>query len=270
MLALVSFLVGVLGGFVGLALGTMRLPALIFIGVSPTTAAGTNILVSTLSAIVGGYLHIRERRVNWRIVALMGGPAVVGSFTGGFVSSSSVPEGALILVAGIFVSWQSVEFLMRLRQVPNNGPATSTCARPADGPLFTPGRGVTEAAIGLVVGLVGGAVGLILGSVRLPLIIRVLRVDPRVAVGSNLAIGSFMGAFGFIGPRNPGRSGPWYPYSYGIIRHGGYIYWSTTHRPGHSQHADDYDERCPPGCWSSADARWRDPVDRIDGGMKPV
>ena len=53
-LALVSFLVGVLGGFVGLALGTMRLPALLFIGVSHTTAAGTNILVSTLSAIVGG------------------------------------------------------------------------------------------------------------------------------------------------------------------------------------------------------------------------
>ena len=40
---------------------------------------------------------------------------------------------------------------------------------------------------------------MILGSVRLPVIIRVLRVDPRIAAGSNLVIGSFMGAFGFIG-----------------------------------------------------------------------
>ncbi len=192
LLALVSFVVGVLGGFVGLALGTMRLPALLLIGVSPTTAAGTNILVSTLSALVGGYRHIRERRVNWRVVALMGGPAVVGSFVGGFSGSSSVPEGALILIAGVFVSWQSVEFLMRLRQVSGHSQQS------AQG-LFTPGRGFIEAAVGLVVGLVGGAVGLILGSVRLPVIIRVLRMDPRIAAGSNLVIGSFMGAFGFIG-----------------------------------------------------------------------
>ena len=192
LLAAVSFLVGILGGFVGLALGTMRLPALLLIGVSPTTAAGTNILVSTLSALVGGYRHVTERRVDWRIVALMGIPAVVGSFVGGFASSSSIPEGALILVAGLFISWQSVEFLMRIRQVAGYsvGPGQN---------LFTFRRNAIEAFIGLVVGLVGGAVGLILGSVRLPLIIRVLHVDSRIAVGSNMVIGSFMGAFGFVG-----------------------------------------------------------------------
>ena len=41
--------------------------------------------------------------------------------------------------------------------------------------------------------------GLILGSVRLPVIIRVLRIDPRLAAGSNLVMGTLMGAFGFIG-----------------------------------------------------------------------
>ena len=115
LLALVSLLVGVLGGFVGLALGTLRLPALLLIGVPPSTAAGTNILVSALSASTGGYRHIRERRVDWRVVGLMGVPAVAGSFIGGFASSSSIPEGALVLVAGVFVSWQAVEFLLRLR-----------------------------------------------------------------------------------------------------------------------------------------------------------
>ena len=192
LLSAVSFLVGVLGGFVGLALGTMRLPALLLIGVPPATAAGTNILVSTLAALVGGYRHIRERRVDWRVVALMGIPAVVGSFIGGFASSSSIPEGALILVAGVFVSWQSVEFLIRLRRVPSY-------SQVSDQATFTPGRGLIESTMGLVVGLVGGAVGLILGSVRLPLIVRVLRVDPRIAAGSNLVIGFFMGSFGSIG-----------------------------------------------------------------------
>lgn len=193
LLSLVSFLVGVLGGFVGLALGTMRLPALLLIGVAPSTAAGTNIMVSALSALVGGLRHIRDRRVNWRIVALMGGPAVAGSFAGGFSSSSAVPEGALILLAGAFVIWQSVEFMMRLRQAVAAQRFTSGTQT-----ALSPGREALEAVAGLIVGLVGGAVGLILGSVRLPILIR-LRVDPRVAVGTNLVIGLLMGAFGFVG-----------------------------------------------------------------------
>jgi hypothetical protein len=202
LLTLVSFLVGVLGGFVGLALGTMRLPALLLIGVPPSTAAGTNILVSALSALVGGLRHIRGRRVNWRIVALMGGPAVAGSFAGGFSSSWAVPEGALIIVAGTFVIWQSVEFLMRLRQAVAAQQFTSGTQTP-----LSPGREALEAVAGLVVGLVGGAVGLILGSVRLPILIR-LRVDPRVAAGTNLVIGFFMGVFGFVGHGLKGEVDP--------------------------------------------------------------
>ena len=48
-------------------------------------------------------------------------------------------------------------------------------------------------------GLLGGAVGLILGSIRLPALIRILRVDPRIAAGTNLFIGFIMGSVGWIG-----------------------------------------------------------------------
>ena len=64
---------------------------------------------------------------------------------------------------------------------------------------FTPGRMSAEAGIGLGVGLLGGAVGLILGSIRLPALIRILRVDPRIAAGTNLFIGMLIGAFGWVG-----------------------------------------------------------------------
>ena len=53
--------------------------------------------------------------------------------------------------------------------------------------------------MGLAVGLLGGAVGLILGSIRLPALIRVLKVDPRIAAGTNLVIGFVMGSVGWIG-----------------------------------------------------------------------
>ena len=199
LLAATSFAVGLLGGFVGLALGTMRLPCLLLLGVPPTTAAGTNILVSSLSAFAGGYRHILARRVYWGLVLWMGVPAVVGSFLGGFASSTAVPEGALVLLAGMFVTWQSVEFLIALRQRTRAGSTSSVSPAPTSAGRIAPRQGLIEGIVGLVVGLVGGAVGLILGSVRLPVIVRVLKIDPRLAAGSNLVIGTLMGAFGFIG-----------------------------------------------------------------------
>ena len=50
LLTIISLLVGILGGFVGLALGTIRLPALLLLGTPAAIAGGTNIMVSSLSS----------------------------------------------------------------------------------------------------------------------------------------------------------------------------------------------------------------------------
>ena len=44
LLTVISLLVGVLGGFVGLALGTIRLPAMLLFGIPAPIAGGTNIM----------------------------------------------------------------------------------------------------------------------------------------------------------------------------------------------------------------------------------
>jgi uncharacterized membrane protein YfcA len=54
---------------------------------------------------------------------------------------------------------------------------------------ITPRR-LLEIDLGFIIGLFGGAVGLILGQLRLPAMIEVLRVDPRIAAGTNLATDS--------------------------------------------------------------------------------
>ena len=197
-LAVISLGVGVLGGLVGLALGTMRLPAMLLIGMDAGIAGGTNILVSTLSAMVGGFRHLREGRVDWRIVLYLGVPAIIGAFIGGF-AASLVPVGVLVLGAGLFVAWQGIEFFLMVRKVSLVTPGSVVEPLDPRSVFLTSKRGALEAVLGFTVGLVGGAVGLILGSVRLPIIIRVMKADPRIAAGSNLMIGSFLGAFGFIG-----------------------------------------------------------------------
>ena len=201
LLTLVSLVVGVLGGFVGLALGTMRLPALLLMGIAAPTAAGTNIMVSALASLTGAIRHLREGRVNMRIVLVMGVPAFVGAFIGGF-SSGLVSESLLILLAGLLVFWQGIEFLIRVR--PSLGPAAisgaGTSGSLPDSPgTYTRNRVLLQSGVGLGVGLLGGAVGLILGSIRLPALIRILRVDPRIAAGTNLFIGFIMGSVGWVG-----------------------------------------------------------------------
>ena len=200
-LTLVSLVVGVLGGFVGLALGTMRLPALLLMGIAAPTAGGTNIMVSALASLTGAIRHLREGRVNMRIVLVMGVPAFVGAFIGGF-SSGHVSESLLILLAGLLVFWQGIEFLIRVR--PSLGPdaisGAGTPGRLRDSPgIYTRNRVLLQSGVGLSVGLLGGAVGLILGSIRLPALIRILRVDPRIAAGTNLFIGFIMGSVGWVG-----------------------------------------------------------------------
>ncbi len=201
MLALtgVSFAVGILGGFIGLALGTIRLPAMLLMGMAPPIAGGTNILVSSLASLSGAIRHFREGRVDTRIVLVMGIPAFAGAFLGGF-ASDLVSERILLGAAGALVFWQGVEFLILVRNRRSDSGAHMFGAdlEGAQGD-FTPKRMSLEAGIGFGVGVLGGAVGLILGSIRLPAMIRILRVDPRIAAGSNLFIGFFMGSLGWVG-----------------------------------------------------------------------
>ena len=193
LLTIISFAVGILGGFVGLALGTMRLPALLLLGVPSALAGGTNIMVSGLSALTGSIRHLREGRVDIKLVLSMGVPAFIGVFIGGF-GSELVSDSILRTAAGVLVLWQGVEFLMRVR-----GQAAGASGLEGERGQYTPTRVAAEGAIGFSVGLLGGAVGLILGSIRLPAMVRILRVDPRLAAGSNLFIGLIMGALGWVG-----------------------------------------------------------------------
>ena len=57
----------------------------------------------------------------------------------------------------------------------------------------------TESLIGFGIGFVGGLVGLILGSIRLPAMISVLKMETKVAVGTNLAASSLTGASSLVG-----------------------------------------------------------------------
>lgn len=49
-----------------------------------------------------------------------------------------------------------------------------------------------------MIGLVGGALGVILGTLRMPALLRAVGLDARRAVGTNLIVGFLLGVAGFV------------------------------------------------------------------------
>jgi uncharacterized membrane protein YfcA len=195
-----SFFIGLLGGLIGLALGTLRLPLMLLLGIPAPAAAGTNILISSVAAIVGSYRHLRDGRVQARIVMVVGLPTFAGAFIGGLFSSRA-PENLLIGLIGGLLLWQGISMALLARRQSKSAAERRRGADEPDssGGAYPAARFVATGGAGLGIGLLGGAVGLLLGSVRLPLMVRILRADPRVAAGSNMLIGMVMGALGWVG-----------------------------------------------------------------------
>jgi uncharacterized membrane protein YfcA len=176
-----SFVAGFLGSIVGLVLGSLRLPAVLLASGNTAAAAGTNIAVSAAAALSGGVAHARAGRVSWRIVAWMTPPSVIGAFLGAYFGHA-VPAGLLLGAIAAVLAWSGLDLLLELRAAPESH-------RPR----------LAAAVAGALIGLLGGAVGLILGTLRIPALIRSVGLPAHTAVGTNLVVGFFLGVAGFLG-----------------------------------------------------------------------
>jgi uncharacterized membrane protein YfcA len=164
-------------------LGNIRLPAVLLLASSPAAAGGANIAISGVAAATASVTHVRAGRINWRLVAWMGPPAVVGALTGGYLAGV-VPEAALLLAIGAVLVYSGID-LLRRKPVPR-----------AEGERLNIRAAILSS---LVVGLLGGFVGLILGSLRMPALLRLVGEVPSRAVGTNLVVGVLVGVAGLIG-----------------------------------------------------------------------
>ena len=195
LLAAWCFVVALLGGFVGLVLGNLRLPLVVLLASTPGAGAGANIGISAVAAGSASIAHLRAGRVNWRLFAWMAPPSMVGAVIGGFLSGI-VPGNALLAAISVVLFYSAFE-LLRPKAKPV--PTASGDDRQTD---LDVGAAVVS---GAAIGLIGGLVGLILGSLRLPALLRLVGEAPARAVGTNVTIGFCVGIAGVFGhlPSDP-------------------------------------------------------------------
>jgi uncharacterized membrane protein YfcA len=178
------FLVALVGGLLGLVLGNIRLPIFLLVGTNPAAAAGANIAVSGLAAAAASVTHVRAGRVDWRLVAWMLPPSVVGAVAGGY-AAGHLPANVLRIVIGSALVIFGLDLLRRRRD---------SLPPPREAP------DVRAAVIaGALIGAIGGLIGLILSTLRVPALIRWVGEEPARAIGTNLVVGIAVGAAGLAG-----------------------------------------------------------------------
>ena len=164
----------------GLVLGTLRLPLIVIASGSPLAAAGTNIAISAAAAGAGGLKYAREGRVDWRVVAWTAPPSVAGAIAGALVADD-VSEALLYGVISAVLVWSGIDLALR------------PIAPRARAQL----RVLRGSVLAFLIGVLGGAVGVILGTLRMPTLVRSVGLDVRRAAGTNLVVGFLLGVAGF-------------------------------------------------------------------------
>ena len=185
LLAVWCFLVALGGGVVGLVLGNLRLPVVLLVASSPAAGAGANIAISAVAAATAAIAHIRAGRINWRLFAWMAPPSIAGAVAGGYLSGV-LPERALLILIAVVLLLSGIGML-RDRSPPRADGESHALDVPA------------AVGSGAAIGLLGGMVGLILGSLRMPALLKLVGEVPVRAVGTNVAVGFFVGVAGALG-----------------------------------------------------------------------
>jgi uncharacterized membrane protein YfcA len=187
-LAIWAFVVSFAGGLVGMVLGNLRLPLVVLIGSSAAAAAGANVAISGAASLTSAYAHWQGGRLSWRLFAWMAPTSLIGAILGGLISGA-LPNRVLLGAIAVVVLYGAYEISRYRRPVEDRSASV-----PDRRNLL-----VNAALIGFAVGVLGGLVGLILGTLRLPALIRYSGVSPYAAVGTNAAVGVVVGIGGLVG-----------------------------------------------------------------------
>jgi uncharacterized membrane protein YfcA len=172
LLALVGLGAQLLDGSLGMAYGVTSTTCLLLLGATPAAASATIHLAEIGTTLSSGVSHWRFGNVDWRVVATIGLPGMVGAFTGATLlahisTAVATPVMALILLGlGLFLL---VRFTVR-------GFSRQHLGKPLRAAFLGP--------LGLVAGFVDALGGGGWGPIGTSSVLTSGRLEPRRVVGS--------------------------------------------------------------------------------------
>jgi uncharacterized membrane protein YfcA len=183
-----SFLSGLLGIGGGLVLTPLLLylpPILGGAAIPVKIVTGFTIVQAISGSLLGALRHRAYGNVSSRLVWLMGPPSALASLIGAFVSRDT-PDNVILLIFAVLAFAGAIMLLL---------PVTPRDER-ADEIRVDRKLAI---AIALVLGFFGGMVGIGGIAFIIAALVYLLRVPPRIAIGTSLGIGLFAAVAALIG-----------------------------------------------------------------------
>ena len=116
----VGFIAQLIDGALGLAYGVLSNAALLAIGLPPAHASALVHTAEIFTTSASATSHIYHRNVDWRMVARLGVPGVLGAILGAWILSNIDVTAArryvygYLLILGLYILWRS----MRIARLP--------------------------------------------------------------------------------------------------------------------------------------------------------
>jgi len=222
-LAVIGFVVGVLGGFFGVGGGFLAGPLMFWIGVPINFVVGTDLAHMTGKSIVAARTHRALGHVDLRLAMLM----IIGTIPGVELGAQIIQRlkaiGSIDIVVGysyvlilttvgVFTAWESLRAI-RIRRTDHLGTQEVVGVKSLvyrsrllriPPMVRLPVSGVEEVSVWAII-LVGGVTGILAGMLgvgggflRMPLMIYALGIPTHIAVGTDLFEIAISAGFGTI------------------------------------------------------------------------
>jgi uncharacterized protein len=182
-----GFGVGILIGLTGIGGGSLMTPLLIiFAGVKPVMAIGTDLAYGAVTKTLGGWRHWRKGTVDFGVSAWLALGSIPGSLVGVWLierlhaaHGASLDKVLLLSVAGALVV-VAISILARALFMPK------LVARERHSVELTAGAKTSAVGIGLVLGLILGLTSVGSGALIGLALILVFRLTPHRVVGTDV------------------------------------------------------------------------------------
>jgi len=185
--AFLSGLVGVGGAIVMIPL-LYYVPPLLGVGsLDIKQVAGVTMTQVLVSAALGAWTHGRRARVHRRLAMVAGGAMAAGALAGGVASSLVSGRALLVVFAGMTTA---ALVLMAARPALDDHVGTGR-----EMPFDRFKAAIYPCGIGIASGLVGAGGAFLV----VPVLVALLRIPVRLAIGTSLAIVGISAAAGFAG-----------------------------------------------------------------------
>jgi len=180
---LLGFIVGFLVGLTGIGGGALMTPSLIFLGIEPIVAVGTDLLYAFITKIFGTFFHKRNGNINFNIgfrLFLGSFPAIIiGTFLLELVNREILNKYVTLILALVLITSSLISFYKgkgRDRELNKN--------------IFI----LIGFLVGLVIQLTSVGAGVIVGFILL----NFTKLHPKEVVGTTILYGVLIALFGCL------------------------------------------------------------------------